>query len=790
MFFNIGRIPTRRKFSSLSVKDLLDARDAYHIHLAHLENVIGTAIGKYRLKRDELDVGKDTRKWRMARSKSGSRSTRKKDFEPRRLSNTTVREHSWPCVLVFVEKLWEPGELWKYPYQAVPRELYLPDGRVVPTCVVLAPRALDEPLPADRFNFPSAFIGGGYSCYTTAQQVERVGSLGCLVSKEGSVYALTNRHVAGETDQDVYSLVGGDRIKIGTSSKFFVTKKNFEEAYPGWPGKKVFLTMDVALVKVNDLNQWTSQVFGMGEVGTMLDMDTSTITLDLIGCPVRAFGSISGPVEGTIHGFFYRYRTQAGIDYVSDILIGPRNPELNEELLPESAKKGAFPSVATRPGDSGTIWFIDPSARQPADTDDDDMKLDRSKLARKLRPIGIQWAGQKLLGTEPEKPTHFALATFLSTTCRELDIELVTDVNTGLSEYWGKIGHFKIGFQACQLLNNPNLRQLMQANSENIGFPDADLLQGTEFTVGREDFVPLADVPDYKWVKNNAPARQKEPIQHFADIDEAGPNGEASLLDRSANTNILNAVLWQSFYDLFDGREYGPEEGVLPFRVWQIYNAMLSYIRANDARRFVAAAGIMAHYVGDASQSLHSSILHHGYGPPFRRKDPRYEEYHDSKEYKIHSVYEAVMFERHPIQLINEINAQFAAGQAVQPVAVTQAGDKEGFRAARHLLNLMLRTYNRIPPRDIIAADDPTLNQPQRAALLFNRFHTETAQCIADSSQVLAELWESAWAEANGDQNIPQGDLVLIQEGVLTQICKEQNFIPAWTIDDFVANGF
>jgi hypothetical protein len=44
-----------QKFHSASLKDLLEARENYHIHLSHLENVVGTAIGKYRIRRKELD---------------------------------------------------------------------------------------------------------------------------------------------------------------------------------------------------------------------------------------------------------------------------------------------------------------------------------------------------------------------------------------------------------------------------------------------------------------------------------------------------------------------------------------------------------------------------------------------------------------------------------------------------------------------------------------------------------------------------------------------------------------
>jgi hypothetical protein len=43
--------PPRRDFASLSVRDLLDAREAYHVYLATLENVLATAIGRYRIHR-------------------------------------------------------------------------------------------------------------------------------------------------------------------------------------------------------------------------------------------------------------------------------------------------------------------------------------------------------------------------------------------------------------------------------------------------------------------------------------------------------------------------------------------------------------------------------------------------------------------------------------------------------------------------------------------------------------------------------------------------------------------
>ena len=39
--------PPRPDFTSLSLRDLLEARDAYHVQLSRLHGVVGTAVGRY-----------------------------------------------------------------------------------------------------------------------------------------------------------------------------------------------------------------------------------------------------------------------------------------------------------------------------------------------------------------------------------------------------------------------------------------------------------------------------------------------------------------------------------------------------------------------------------------------------------------------------------------------------------------------------------------------------------------------------------------------------------------------
>jgi hypothetical protein len=40
-------------FQSISLKDLLEARELYHWHLVNKANVVGTAVGLYRIRKSD-----------------------------------------------------------------------------------------------------------------------------------------------------------------------------------------------------------------------------------------------------------------------------------------------------------------------------------------------------------------------------------------------------------------------------------------------------------------------------------------------------------------------------------------------------------------------------------------------------------------------------------------------------------------------------------------------------------------------------------------------------------------
>lgn len=782
--------PPPRDFSSLSIRDLMEAREHYHVHLSNIESVVGTAIGRYRIHESD---------WYADHPPSTPRG-KPKPKEPRTFENTVVRPWSWPCVLVLVRQWLPHGAPGQTP---IPKQLYLPDGRIIPTCVMLAPPDDDAAPDALTIGYSSGLIGGGYSCTRTTQGITRSGTLGCLVEREGTYYALTNRHVAGPDNGVVDAIVRGERVRVGLSDPRMVNRVSMQSVFPDWPGANTFVNIDAGLVMIDDITQWTSQVFGIGEIAEPFDATPASLTLDIIGCPVRAFGGASGVLEGEIQALFVRYKSQGGTDYVSDLLIGERRrPDKGDR------RAGSAPSVTTRPGDSGTLWFYDPPNRPAGDTPSSSVlppepAPERGRRARRLMPIAMQWGAQRVRLDSGATASH-ALATFVSTVCRVLDIEIVHGYGTGHDEYWGKIGHFSIGWKACDFVDDkayPGLARLMNKNQPNIGFDDHRLAEGGAFRTGRGGFVPLADVPDYVWVAN--PSRQGEGEQHFADIDIVGIDGSPPLLDRCVDDERnISATVWRDYFAGFANKGVGPDEGALPFRVWQIWDEMVAALRAGDLARFVTAAGVVAHYVGDASQPLHCSWLHHGRPPTTRignhafpprksdgkgkdkDKDSPYAVFRRSPAAKIHAIYEEQMLEIEPdvalASVDRELRAQGAAKLDIQ----------SGFQAARAVIAIMDASRKRLPPERILAADDPTLTQKQRAARLWknSEIREATIASLADSTRVLAALWQGAWTAGNGE-SIPDAKLRRFEESELQAIYTKAAFLPGYTLAELAESG-
>src|SRR5262249_18327879 len=130
----------------------------------------------------------------------------------------------------------------------------------------------------------------------------------------------------------------------------------------------------------------------------------------------------------------------------------------------------------------------------------------------------LQWGGQAFLDGGAQSQTQFALASCLSTVCRLLDVELVRGLNLGHSEYWGKVGHYKVAALACLLATSQNLDKLLTANAETIRVSDQRTADGKLPAGGTSKFVALADVADLVWRST----RGRDAANHFADMDQPG----------------------------------------------------------------------------------------------------------------------------------------------------------------------------------------------------------------------------------------------------------------------------
>lgn len=727
-------------FSSLTLEDLLEARDNYHVHLANLDHVVGTAVGKYLIREVDPDA------------KRPDKENPRPVGTPRTLSNTVIQPWSWPAVLVFVNKWATPEELDKKPEEFVPRLLYLPDGRVIPVCVVFAPETYKIPPPLVDLQFPAGLIGGGYPVFSEVQAQKHIGSIGCLVTDGHSVYALTNRHVAGPPGQESHSFLDGERQLLGRSDGRSVNTIPFDKAYAGWPGAKTISHMDAGLIRLEDLTQWTSQVYGIGEMGPLLDANVSNIDINLIGLPVKAYGSVSGELNGDVKALFYRFKTVGGVDYVADYLIGPRD---GEKTLP------------TRPGDSGTIWFWD-IAVDELFTGKNNHSADNGAGAepgqvRRERPppIAIQWGGHSVLEEGSQASMEFALATNLSNVLRELDVELYRDWGLGQREYWGKVGHYKIGAKACDLVASTKLYTLMQNNVDRVALPDEVITRDDLPMNNQEKFIALADVPDLRWRS----LRRKDAANHFALLDKKRESDGKSLLDlwREGIDN-LNAETWVQIYKDLDVTKV-QHQGALPFRVWQIYEEMVKAVRLQEVTRFVAAAGILAHYVADACQPLHVSWLHHG---------------EHAGEARVHSVYETSLLDRYRVEMIAGINNILDGSEVI-------GGFRGGQEAANATMQLMEYTLQTLPPGEVIEAYNQYSGR-ERLPHMWEVLGDRTIDCMAEGAVYLAEMWENAWQEGGGNR-ISNSKLGPVSKAALKRLYLNKNFLESRWLKEMVGLG-
>jgi hypothetical protein len=766
-------------YENLSLRDLLDARDLYHIHLMRHPNVVATAIGRYRIRVED--------DWPTEKG-AGHKGTGE-----RTLANSEVRPYSWPCVLAFVDT-WEDesefGTKGKYDSDAlVPKTLYLPDGRRVPVCVVRAPRELvtKQEVPPG-IAFPTNNIGGGYPIIADVQGREHIATIACLVSDGHEVYALTNRHVTGVTGEVLQSELNGERVVIGTTAAGSCDRLTFSGAYPGWPGDKVYVNIDAGLIDIDNLDRWSAKIRDIGIVGPLADLAVDNFTLSMTGCRVRAFGAASGLMLGEIAALFYRYKSVGGFEFVADFLIGPRATRCFGRDQ-EGPGLRAPQTFVTHPGDSGALWLLEPMSdaaeagatlpKKPA------AEAEKERPALML-PLAMQW-GAHVLDSPGAGAQTYVLATCLSTICRELRVDIIRDWNIDQPDTWGAVGHFAIASRAAKPVSKafPKLRKLLDNNRLVITYDDKTILKSGFKGQATAPVVALADVPDFFWKHGKQHADRKgEGPNHFADMDQRSAKFKGDLLKLCEKPQNIDPNVWNDFYDSvrnpLTGETIAREHrGLLPFRVWQIFDEMVAFVRDGDRESYVCAAGVLTHYVGDACQPLHISFLFDG--------DPRKHHKHVVKHKKggestvvdplgkgVLGAYEEKMVDAHRPEILAALDKT--------PQATKAERVDNGFEAAQKTIDLMRLAFKKIPPAKIVKVYADRKPKTPAAPLLWEPFGKGTLQCMQAGTHLLAVLLQSAWELGGGETTI-KSTAALKPERAM-EICRPEDFLPSYFIDE------
>lgn len=707
--------PPDQDFSRLSAHDLLEARDYHQSALAQMHNVALTAIGRFRFRdKDKDDLRPRSRERRSVRT----------------LVNSDLRDTSYPCILVFV-KGWVPIKDFESPDKhldrdidpsqnlrhIVPQFLYLQDGRAVPTCVIQVDMMEKPPesLPWTDIRFPDNLFGGGYCVTSKVQSEEHIGTVSCLVTDGERLYALTARHVTGPPHQQIYTRCRGEERLVGESAENQLRSVTFSDLYPGWPGERALCVQDAGLICLRDAQQWTAQVFGIGELGSVADLNTTNISLDVIGYPVRSFGARSRDnMLGEVFGLFPRFKTVGGVDYVADVLIGPRRKD-----------KSGF---RIEPGDSGRLWVVDPPADQ-----------------RRFQPLAITWAAMDFEGGQ--QPYQLALASFVSTICRCLDVEIVTGYNVGYRPVWGYRNH-----RAIAEIAHKRVRSSTKLGKQLLGKQDARV----------DELQELGVVPD-RW-KRAPYHRGKEGPSHYANLDLESSDGVC------LSEIPLDPADWYEFYKNLN--VHGRQHGALPFRVWQVFDETCDILRgtgtSSKLRKFFCACGLIAHYVSDACNPAHVTRLGRGA-----------EGWEKNKRSDFHSVWD------NPVLDESLVVAEYKTASVSSSIGT-------GSAAAARIRTLMQYTLRTVPLEDFV---EPYTDDPDGAESAARQYvgsakgKKALAKVAARGCELLVSLWKSAWRRGKGSR-INSASILAWRTKDLYKIYGDKQFLESLSLKELrVVNG-
>jgi hypothetical protein len=226
----------------------------------------------------------------------------------------------------------------------------------------------------------------------------------------------------------------------------------------------------------------------------------------------------------------------------------------------------------------------------------------------------------------------------------------------------------------------------------------------------------------------------------------------------------VNKEKWIEFYQALDQAKQQPRKkkrlGGLPFRVWQMYDLMVDSLKRGKVDEFICAGGCMSHYVGDACQPLHISHKYNGIIPADKGVHGKYED-------------DMLTNKNNRKELFDGINA-FENKVTIKQLFIGGKG------AAKAMLRLMKRTFDRLPPDTVIKAwrkSDGDLGA------LWKTVGFQTIENINDGSLTMAIIWQSAWKEGRGEA-IKDSKLKAITQDRLKDLYTDTDFVPAFKLSE------
>jgi hypothetical protein len=804
-------------FASLSLKDLVEARDLFHYHLMNKKNVVATALGPYRIRKSDPWPSKD--------KPEGAKPRKPKDIR-RTLFNSEVRPYSWPSVYVFVSS-WEYEEdLAKTdPSDVVPKSLYLPDGRTVPICVIEArkqPFAKDLQVRPDG-RTPRNMLGPGSAIINNdSQGLTRLGTAGAIVRDGERYYVLTNRHVVGAKGTPIGGLQTHRELYVGTTSSKSINREDFRKIYPHFQSTNQRLLMDVGLVEVDNILQWKTEVPGIAPIGPVLDFYDNSLSLKLITMKVVGLSAVSGLIRGEIHGLFYRYKAMGGSEYLCDFLIGPETYGLDsrkkKKETAEEKSRSENVALGVHHGDSGTVLFIE--HRSEEEEEGEKEKKDKKTI---YYPFALLWGKEEFFEGRTALSHPFALATSLSTALDRLDLDFVTNLNQDQEYVWGWVGHYVIGRSLgapVDIVTSDKLQDFIGKNLDLLSLEPDDALDNNAKVIEKDDetvhFVPLADVPDNVWKSNvnftmvdgddgkkhHKPGpgnRGKDDNKnHFADLDMEYEDGKTFLQMNVENPDkYLNPEAWVAYFAAMQPqydewakllKPDAPADhrdahwGALPFRVHQLFDVMVQAVKNRKQDLFLCAGGALIHYVGDACQPLHASYLSQG-DPAHVVKRPRADGMVLEAD-GVHSGYEDEMiaYGAQEDNLAAKLKTRIGQLKSEKIADIASGND-----AAKAIIALIAATQNELAPRKIVdkwvELKHAGASKKEKAADMWEEFGDDTITCMARGTRYLAKIWQGAWDAGNGDSTIGAGSRR--KESDIMDLYNDPDVVPSIPLDHY-----